>query len=170
MESSPRLRYLAYGSNLFPPRLAARLERIRVLGVVTLPGWSLRFHKRGADTSGKCDLVVDPEDTAFGAIYEISAVDRERLDRIEGVGRGYHGETIDVAVHGKVYVYRADARHIDTGLEPYDWYHGFVLAGARHHALPPAYVRRIERVSFQRDPDKRRRAENFAILTQNYPV
>lgn len=160
------IRYLAYGSNLYPPRLAARLEEIKIVGVVALPAWSLRFHKLGADGSGKCDLFPDPDDIAFGAIYEISATDRARLDRIEGVGHGYHGDFIDIAEHGEVYVYRAERSYVDTSLEPFDWYHEFVLAGARHHALPPDYIGRIARVAPVRDSNARRRAENLAILAQ----
>lgn len=163
------IRYLAYGSNLYPPRLAARLGQIRILGTVALPGWSLRFHKLGGDGSGKCDLVAAPDDTAFGAIYEISLADRALLDRIEGVGHGYHGDSIDVAEHGEVYVYRAEQSHIDTSLEPFDWYHEFVLAGARHHALPPDYISAIQRIVPVRDCDDRRRAENQAILAQLHP-
>ena len=158
------IRYLAYGSNLYPPRLAARLDGIIIAGSVALPGWSLRFHKLGADGSGKCDLVRDPDAIAFGAIYEISLADRARLDRIEGVGHGYRGGEIDVAGHGDVYVYRAERSHVDANLEPFDWYHGFVLAGARHHAFPPDYISQIERVVPIRDRDKRRRAENLEIL------
>ncbi len=164
----PTIRYLAYGSNLYPPRLAARLEKISIVGVVALPGWSLRFHKLGADGSGKCDLFRTPDDIAFGAVYEISSADRARLDRIEGVGHGYHGDLIDVTGHGKVYVYRAERSYVDASLEPFDWYHEFVLAGARYHALPPDYIGRIQGVRPIRDSDDRRRAENLAILTHDH--
>ncbi len=160
------IRYLAYGSNLYPPRLSARLTDIKVLGVATLPGWSLRFHKRGADGSGKCDLYPAPADTAFGAVYEISLASRARLDHIEGVGRGYHGELINAAPFGEVYVYRAEQSYIDTSLEPFDWYHEFVLAGALHHALPPGYIGEIRRIVSIRDRDDQRRAENLAILAR----
>ena len=164
----PTIRYLAYGSNLYPPRLAARLEKISIVGVVALPGWSLRFHKRGADGSGKCDLFPAPDDIAFGAVYEISTADRVRLDRIEGVGHGYHGELISVPGHGEVYVYRAEQSYVDTSLEPFDWYHEFVLAGARHHTLPSGYIGKIRGVRPIRDSNARRRAENLAILTHGH--
>lgn len=158
------IRYLAYGSNLYPPRLAARLDGIRSLGAVALPGWSLRFHKLGADGSGKCDLVADPDDFAFGAVYEISIADRVRLDRIEGIGHGYHGALIDVADFGEVYFYCAQTSHINTSLEPFDWYHDFVLSGARHHAFPHEYISRIQRIETIRDENGARREENLKII------
>lgn len=164
----PIIRYLAYGSNLYPPRLAARLENIGIVGVVALPGWSLRFHKLGADGSGKCDLFPAPDDIAFGVVYEISTADRARLDRIEGVGHGYHGDVINVAGHGQVYVYRAELSYVEAGLEPFDWYHEFVLAGARHHALPSDYIGKIQRIRPIRDSNARRRAENLAILAHDH--
>lgn len=161
------IRYLAYGSNLYPPRIGERLGGIRALGTAALPGWSLRFHKLGADGSGKCDLVAAPDELAFGAVYEISLADRARLDRIEGVGHGYFGALIDVAEFGELYVYRAQPSHIDSDLEPFDWYHDFVLAGARHHAFPRDYIERIQRVGVIRDADDGRRDENLKILASN---
>ena len=41
--------YLAYGSNLFPPRLAARIPIVATAGVVALAGWRLEFTKRVAN-------------------------------------------------------------------------------------------------------------------------
>jgi len=158
------LRYLAYGSNLLPARLGARLGGIRALGRIALPGWELQFHKSGGDGSGKCDLVASPGGHAFGAIYEISVADRVRLDTIEGVGHGYRGTTIEITAIGQVYVYLAEDTHINPELQPFDWYHGFVVAGARHHGFPADYIAAIESITPTRDSDDERRGANLAIL------
>ena len=51
------LYYLAYGSNLHPVRLTERVPSARFLGLTSLFGYQLRFHKRHEpDGSGKCNM------------------------------------------------------------------------------------------------------------------
>lgn len=50
--------YLAYGSNLHPLRLTARVSSARPLGTVPMPGYKIAFHKRSIDHSGKCLFYV----------------------------------------------------------------------------------------------------------------
>ena len=49
-----RIISLAYGSNLHPFRLTHRVPSAKLLGVVSVPGKRLAFHKRSDDGSGKC--------------------------------------------------------------------------------------------------------------------
>lgn len=160
----PSIHYLAYGSNLHPGRIGARLDRCIALASVELRGWSLRFHKSSADGSGKCDLVADELSVAYGVVYEISSADKRRLDKIEGAGQGYHYARIGVSGFGEASVYLAEDSHIDGRLAPYDWYHAFVLSGAQHHHFPPAYIAELLNVDAVSDPDQVRRAQNRAIL------
>jgi len=64
-----RCYYLAYGSILHPLRLGERISSAQLCGVTTLRGYRLAWHKRGADGSGKCDLVRTnrEQDRAHGA-------------------------------------------------------------------------------------------------------
>jgi gamma-glutamylcyclotransferase len=160
------LNYLAYGSNLFPPRLGDRIAVHGVAGVVSLADTALVFHKRGADGSGKCSLEPCAGAVAYGVVYRIDTAARATLDRIEGVGHGYAVEQLEDPSLGACFFYRAEAAALDATLAPYDWYHGYVLAGARHHALPAAYVASIEAVPVVIDPDVTRRAENLALLAR----
>ena len=161
------IRYLAYGSNLLPARIEARLEDCRSLGSVRLDGWQLCFHKLGADGSGKCNLIEDPSSVAYGAVYELSQSSKERLDSIEGVGNGYRDAEIELDQYGPAWVYLAESSHIADGLIPYDWYHAFVLYGAKYHDFPSDYIFDINRVTSAPDHDGTRRAENLAILESN---
>ena len=158
--------YLAYGSNLFPPRLAARIPIVATAGVVALAGWRLEFTKRGKDGSGKCNLRRDPGDCAYGVVYRIAVADQAILDCIEGRGRGYDLGWLELPAHGPCFFYCAPTAACDERLRPYDWYHAYVLAGARAHGLPPAYVGQIAAVEWQLDPDNDRRAENLARLAR----
>ncbi len=158
------LHYLAYGSNLHPPRLRARVPSAEPLGVVRLPGWALRFHKRGEDGSGKCNLVRQETAEAFGVIYRIQAREKVRLDRAEGLGLGYREFGMELPEFGRVFCYLANESHIDEALLPFDWYKAFVLAGAEFHGLPAEYRHLIEQVPHLPDPDPARSLEARSIL------
>ena len=47
--------YFAYGSNMSTARLRKRMPSCKPIGIATLPGHALRFHKRSTDKSGKCN-------------------------------------------------------------------------------------------------------------------
>lgn len=158
-----RVFYAAYGSNLHPLRLKRRGIRSRFVGSAYLESHALHFHKRGADTSGKCNI-RDPGDGVYLAVYELSEADKRQLDEIEGVGRGYHSERITLAQFGDCHVYVAEHTHVVEGLEPFDWYLELVLAGCRWQGFPDDYVEYIAAVSTVPDPDVARRKENWKTV------
>ena len=155
--------YAAYGSNLHPLRLERRGIRSRFVGTAHLESHALHFHKRGADTSGKCNI-RDPGDGVYLAVYELSETDKRQLDVIEGVGRGYHSERITLARFGDCHVYVAEHRYVVEGLEPFDWYLEMVLAGCRWLGFPDDYVARIAAVATVADPDAARREQNWETV------
>ncbi|MEQ8660183.1 MAG: gamma-glutamylcyclotransferase family protein, partial [Gammaproteobacteria bacterium] len=156
--------YLAYGSNLWPARLAARVGPIVSVGAVRIPAHALSFAKRGADGSGKCTLRPHAHATAWGAVYRVPAAARAVLDRIEGVGHGYAVDWLELPGHGRCFVYLAEPAWLDPDLAPYDWYHALVMAGARRHGFPPAYVSRIRTTVAIRDADRARASLHYALL------
>lgn len=163
---APNLLYLAYGSNLLPRRLRARVPSAQFVTTVRLAGWSLEFHKRGQDGSAKCDLVRTPDDTrvAHGAIYRIHPHHRSLLDEAEGLGHGYELTWLRLEGIGDAFLYRAMPGYIDPRLKPFSWYVDFVHAGARHHGFPPGYVNAIGSVTCMADPDEARNRANRAVL------
>lgn len=158
------LLYLAYGSNLWPARLAARVGPVAVVGTVRLPDRALRFDKRGADGSGKCTLEAAAGAVSFGAIYTLNEAARVILDRIEGVGRGYAAQWIEVDGFPPCYVYLAEDSARSAALRPFEWYKTLVLAGARHHRFPADYLSQIDAVPAVPDPDPVRAARNLTDL------
>lgn len=164
------LAYFAYGSNLHPLRLLARTPSCVLHCTAHLAAHVLRFHKRGADRSGKADVVPGgSDDRVHGAVYLMSRADKARLDRIEGLGAGYTHRDVTVVTPGgpmSVFCYQAMETHIEPDLPPFSWYRELVLAGARHHGLPNAYVRAIERVYCVPDPDRQRAARHLDVIGQ----
>ena len=162
--------YFAYGSNMATARLRERMPSCKPLGIATLPGHTLHFHKRSADKSGKCNAVArGDENSVIGVLFSFDPAERANLDKAEGVGRGYEPATVTVINHKgrrrKVLTYLATPDHIDDSLKPYSWYKDFVLAGGREHALPPEYIAEyIQSVEAIHDPDKARDKKQRATL------
>lgn len=162
------LRYLAYGSNMHVTRMAYRVPSARLVRVVRLPGWSLRFHKRGRDGSAKCNLLAtgEPTEIAHGVIYEIAPGEKANLDRAEGLGRGYDEVRLELPGSGSVFLYMAAAEYVDDTLKPFTWYKRFVVEAARFHGFPEGYVDSLEAVDAVPDPDDARSRENLRLLTR----
>ena len=155
--------YAAYGSNLHPQRLQARTSTAQLLDTAFLSDWSLRFHKRSVDQSGKCNIQMGSSGVHV-AVYKMSAADKALLDGIEGAGKGYLPAMIDVPGFGRCATYVAAESHVDETLVPYDWYRELVVLGCQHLALPRDYVARVEQVSVRTDPEPERRAENWRLV------
>lgn len=155
-----RIHYFAYGSNLHPWRMRQRVPSAVPLCVATLATYELRFHKRGRDGSGKCNIChrADAAERAtMGVVYAFDAPQKAGLDAVE---MGYRPR--EVTVHSErgspltVFTYIAEPCHIDEGLRPFTWYKTLVLNGAEAHGLPAEYVRAIAAVSAVADPDAAR--------------
>ncbi|NNK62887.1 MAG: gamma-glutamylcyclotransferase [Gemmatimonadetes bacterium] len=164
------LLYFAYGSNLWLPRLRRRVPGVQPLGAALLRGFSLRWHKRSHDGSGKCGIAVDEGGIVHGGLFRIPPPQRPRLDRVEELGVGYADLDVRVetgsAAHA-AYTYVALPRARAEGLRPYRWYRDLVVAGARWHGLPDPYVRQLADVAVARDLDagrSRRERASLALL------
>jgi cation transport regulator ChaC len=141
--------YFAYGSNLcraiFIERrgmrpLAARCAR--------LDGHRLCFDLPvGPGERGVANVELDAADHVWGVAYLLRAEDFERLDRTEGVHRGFYTrEAVTVTTEDGAsiagFTYRSPFS--TAGRKPSARYLGLLLDGARSHGLPAEYVARLE--------------------------
>lgn len=152
---------------MWPRRIEQRLGKCEALGVVSLHGYALRFHKRGRDGSGKCDAFCtgDAADTLYGVIYALSRAQRELLDDFEGPG--YDVRELSARASSGIitaYAYVARPEHVDAQLQPFDWYKAIVVAGARTHSLPANYIDSLVAVSSTLDPNADRESQHHALL------
>ena len=157
------MRYAAYGSNLHPIRLSERISSAKLIGTSFLPDWSLCFHKRSLDKSGKCNIVSGSSGIHI-AVYDISIADKTTLDRIEGLDCGYVEISLAVPDFGECKSYAAEDSYIDNALDPYDWYKELVLIGARAHNFPVEYIDKIDAVIARQDLDSRRNADSWKTV------
>jgi len=163
------MKYFAYGSNMYTKRLRSRVPSCRFCRVASLSGYTIKFHKRSTDDSGKCNAyrTDSATDELIGVVFEIADSEKPELDRAEGLGAGYHEETVTIAgTEGMVdaYMYVADDNAIDDSLEPYTWYKDLVVAGAKEHRLPQRYIEELEAVPAKQDPDGKRERQNRALV------
>jgi len=154
-------RYAAYGSNLHPERIGERVPSARLLGAGVLDSRALRFHKRSADGSGKCN-VVPADGRVHVGVYELGDDDAATLDACEGPG--YVREWHRVSPFGDCFAYVAKPAYVDESLSPYTWYLALVLAGCERLVFPRAYVDKLAAIESHRDPDAERHARHMAIV------
>ena len=162
---------IAYGSNLHPVRLTKRCRSARVIGISSRIEWKIVFHKQSDDGSAKCNAVNTGEsnDTLWVAVYEIPLNEKAELDKAEGLGKGYHEETINVTIDGNEYnglIYLADKDAVDDTLIPYNWYKDMVFEGAKYHRFPDDYINLIQEVECIQDKDIKRARRNLIIVDE----
>ncbi len=167
------MKYFAYGSNMLTRRLIdpSRAPSAVACGFATASGFVVRFHKIGADGSGKCTLLAKAGDSAaaHGVLYEVSDADCARLDGVEGVHTGgYVRRSVELRLAddrtATAMTYVAGARYVDASRVPFDWYRDLVVAGAIEHGLPESYVEELMRAPVVPDPDPTRAARAYGLL------
>ncbi len=160
-----KILYAAYGSNLHPMRLSARIPSAKLVGKGILNNKSLQFHKLSKDGSGKFNIINDDKQKTYIAIYNLDTSEKLLLDKIEGVGYGYRTEDIEVAGFGTCFTYVAEESHIDDSLNPYTWYKELVLAGSINLKFPSDYIERIRQIDADIDSDQQRHSKHMRLVT-----
>ncbi len=157
------LRYFAYGSNMLVERLTAssRVPSATNPTVATLAGYRLRFNKEGNDGSAKCNIVETGAggDVVYGVVFEVIEAELFILDRVEGSVYARNEIALDDGSLALVYV----AKETRENLVPWHWYRDLVLAGARQHDLPDAYIEQIHSTPAIADPQPDRLARQRAL-------
>ena len=172
------MKYFAYGSNMLTCRLTAptRAPSAVACGVAALSGHTVRFHKVGADGSGKCTLVAtgNVAAVAYGVLYELSDSDGAKLDRVEGVHTGgYTRCSVQIRLLDggttSAMTYVASDRYVDAACVPFDWYRDLVVAGAMEHGLPDQYINELTLIPAAPDPAAARAAKARRLL-DGFPI
>jgi len=136
------LPYFAYGSNLLLRRLRDRAPSARALGRARLPSFAWRCDKRGADGSAKANLAAVAGAETWGVLFALAADDWPALDRAE---RGYARIRVRVLRDGgaATSAWTYVSTRLAPTLQPAPWYLDLILAGAREHDLPAAWIARL---------------------------
>jgi hypothetical protein len=106
-------------------------------------------------------------ESVYGALFRLPESGRERLAKLEGVGRGYEEferRALTASSAVDAFLYRAQPQAIDDDLRPFDWYKALVLVGAEYHDLPASYRAAIEAVPAVFDSDPERAAASWRLV------
>jgi AIG2-like family len=143
--------YFAYGADLSPTQLDARVPGYRPLGAARLTGHKLVFPRFAREWRGAtASLAPSANDTVFGALYDLPPDDVPVLHR----HKGYDPESppeLNEHVFREVTVRRLATGEAlsawtylavpdNTTARPSAAYINAILDGARRHGLPRAYV------------------------------
>jgi hypothetical protein len=168
---SLKVKYFAYGSNMFSARLRFRVPSCEFVSIARLPKHQLCFHKRSKDGSSKCDAFCTGTvlDVVWGVVFDIAAAEKPKLDEAEGLGGGYNAHSVSVmtptGTHLEATTYLADMTAIVKDRCPYTWYKEFVQRGAAEHGLPEDYVAAVvHAIKSVPDPNPQREREERAKL------
>jgi cation transport regulator ChaC len=153
--------YFAYGSNMSPGIfLERRGMRPMATRRATLDGHRLCFDLPvGPGERGVANLELCGEARVWGVLYLLTPEQFERLDRTEGVDRGFYQRTaVDVVTDDgeRVAAFTYRSRFSTRGRKPSQRYVGLLLEGARHHGLPDEYLRILQ--AFELAVDERPRS------------
>jgi hypothetical protein len=137
-----------------------RVPSARYVDNAVLAGYVLRFNKVSKDGSSKANIVPceSPGAMVCGVLYELDESDRAKLDKAEGLGRGYDLVATEVQTTSGVenaFTYLASQNAVDDDLKPYSWYKRIVLRGAKQNHLPDDYIRDLRAMDEVEDPGRR---------------
>jgi cation transport regulator ChaC len=146
-QNEPMFYYFAYGSCMCPVDLKRSLGENThnyVIGTGILKGYRLGFYLYSPNRKcGVLDVVVDPQHTVKGVLYQLPWRLSEHLDQREGVSQGlYRHESVNIHCHNQVYknvrTYTV-VNKLPQEVAPNDWYFNVVLRGAVTCGLPEEY-------------------------------
>ena len=161
----------AYGSNLLHERLHARVPQARFVSIGHIPGWRFALNIRSGDGSAKATAMHtgQPEDVLHGVIYELDAAGKATLDGYEDVGGAYRIEHATAEANAgprEVYLYVGNESRTVEGLAPYDWYLGFIIAGARQRGLPQSFTDELAAIQPMPDLNAERSRTNWLVIPE----
>jgi len=144
--SAMTIHYFAYGSNMSMDKLRGHAPSSIHLATGYLSRWQLGLNKKGHDGLGRATIHPEAGGKVWGVVYQMSHSDKEALDKVEGLGKGYREQEVEVvSVSGLVYhaltyvgIRLADNLHVA------DWYMKHIIDGAEENNLPAEYISKIK--------------------------
>ncbi|MBM3550768.1 MAG: gamma-glutamylcyclotransferase [Alphaproteobacteria bacterium] len=144
--------YFAYGSNMDAAAMAARCPRSQLAGTGRLAGYRMILM-----ASGFVSVAPDRRMCVHGVMWDVAVGDVAALDRYENVAHGLYVKRYLPILREPVGSARAltyvGARP-DFGVAPFGYIEG-IIAAARAHALPDAYIDYLSGLSSNRQTGRR---------------
>jgi len=148
--------YFGYGSNM---SRAIFCERRGMRPLATRWGWLEGYRLAfdlpiGPGERAVANIQPQAGERTYGVLYLLVAEELDRLDRSEGVDRGFYRRIpVEVVVGGeeRVAAFTYQSSWTVAGRKPSARYLRLLVEGAREHGLPGEYVRFLESHELARD-------------------
>jgi gamma-glutamylcyclotransferase (GGCT)/AIG2-like uncharacterized protein YtfP len=143
--------YFAYGSNMNRSRVESRKMDFTHCETGILTNYRLAFNKRSVKYPGAAaaNVMQSTGQQVQGIVYHLSdAAQIMAMDPFEGYPHRYNRVLAPIQTANgllDVWVYIANANHVQEGLRPAVWYLNHLLAGRDY--LTPDYVKNLETTS-----------------------
>lgn len=159
--------YFAYGSNMGPRRLQARVNSARCLTPALVKGYRFAFNKLSRDGSAKAGIEQALAESVQGVLYEIDMLDVRALRKVEGVGRGYEESIVKTTYGGEpIEALTFVPTDICSDRAPYSWYLFHILIGATAAQFDAAYLRWLADFNHWKDHDTSREERELTIYSE----
>jgi hypothetical protein len=132
--------YFAYGSNMDPRRMEARVPGARAIGPGRLDGYRLEFNVYSTEwEGGAANMELDQDAHLWGVLWEVPEDEAGGLDAFHGHPTFFRREDVIVeGPEGPVIAWTLRVAHQGgTFVRPTDAYLQTVKAAIRVHGLPP---------------------------------
>ena len=145
--------YFAYGSNMASSQLSAWGAEHRALGAAELPDHRVAFLRRSIRwQAGAADIVHAPGECVWGVLWELPFGPGD-LDAKEAAGDAYRRRAVAVRLDGttvSAMAYEVIEKEPQE-VPPRREYVDLMIAGAREHGLPAAWLAHLEAISVSMD-------------------
>ena len=141
------MNYFAYGSNMSTAYLREYCPSARFQQRAQLPNYRIEFRRYSTDLRGGIStIIVAPGEMVHGVIYAVAEAEIKALDILEDVPLGiYRRDTFWLLAEDGRWQ-SADLYQVAEPAGPYTpsaHYLDYMIAGAREHSLPQAYVAQL---------------------------
>ena len=143
------VKFFAVGTNMDEELFRNWISSPRRLTIASLPGFTLRWHKRSSEGGKLAPLRTGrADDVVWGVVYEVDELAWQQIDEGQR-GAGYREERVTVVAPDRdehdASVYVARAEMIDDSILPMRSYRDPIVTAARANGLPAEYVDELAR-------------------------
>jgi gamma-glutamylcyclotransferase (GGCT)/AIG2-like uncharacterized protein YtfP len=143
------LLYFAYGANVDPAHMAARVPGVRAVGPARLDGFRLTFSVYSTEwKSGAANLEPDERAHVWGMLWEVPEDQVDGLDAYQGHPTFFRKEDVVVrTAAGPLIAWTYRVAHQTGFVPPTDQYLAALRSAIRVQGLPPEALDIIDRAA-----------------------
>ncbi|WP_215226610.1 gamma-glutamylcyclotransferase family protein [Echinicola shivajiensis] len=136
------IKYFGFASNPDQSTLDSRLiHPSKYMGIGVLKGYGFRFNHKNPNGSARANIIVSPNETVYGALYQLHKDDIKHFLKSEKL---YDFKELDIQTkNGELKVFTFISPQNISAIFPEKEYLETILKGAKNIKLPNTYISSI---------------------------